>query len=344
MGNKKLNTLLKNPPNWIDGKGRFAETILSSRVRFARNLKQFNFPNRTKEDELDEIMNFIISHINYKCITSLSEFSPLDKKFLVERRIISREFSKKTKGRGVGIWEGENIGLMLNENDHIRIHSICSGLNLELAYEKLNKLDDEFSESLPYAFSSKLGYLTACPTNTGTGLRASVLVHLPGLVHSEQIKKILEMLHKDGFLIKGFYSDGTMVEGNLFQISNQVTLGITEEEIIDKLHKMILQVIGYENNARELLLSNTRAQLEDKIWRAYSILKNARLLSNEEFINLSSAVRFGIELGILKKVSLQNLNKLLIFTQPAHLQESIGGMIDSTERNVKRALYVRKNL
>ncbi|MCK4308050.1 protein arginine kinase [candidate division WOR-3 bacterium] len=362
MGSEKLRILLENPPKWIDGRGEFSEMVLSSRARFARNIRQFSFPNRAKENELEEILDFIKSHINKvqsaKCptdpadkvqsefVTPLSEISPIDKELLVERRLISREFSRKTRGRGVGIWDSENIGLMINGEDHIRIHSIYSGLNLELAYEKVSEFDDKFSKSLPYAFSPRFGYFTACPINTGTGLRVSVLVHLPGLVHSGKIKKVLEMLSKTGFMVKGFYGDGTMVEGNFFQISNQITLGKKEEEIINELHETVLQIIEYENNAREFLLSNARAQLEDKIWRAYSILKNARLLSNEEFVSLSSAVRFGIGLGILKssKVSLRNLNKLLIFTQPAHLQKITGKSIDPIGKDARRALYVRENL
>ena len=339
-----MRVSLKNPPRWTDGKGELAEIVLSSRIRLARNLRQFNFPWKAKENEIEDILEFIKSHIDCSFITSLSEFSSLDRICLVERHIISRKFSRETKGKGVGIWEGENIALMINEEDHLRLRSIYSGISIGLAYEKLNELDDEFSKLLPYAFSPKFGYFTACPTNTGTGLRASVLVHLPGLVHSGKIKKVLEKLNKIGFLVKGFYGDETIVEGNFFQISNQMTLGREEEEIVEGLHKTVLQVIEYENIAREFLLKNARTQVEDKVWRAYSVLKNARLLSNGEFVNLSSAVRFGIGLGILKEVKLQNLNKLLVFTQPAHLEKRTGKMINPGDIDARRALFVRENL
>ena len=344
----EFRDLLTNPPSWSSAEGEFAEIVLSSRVRLARNMAKFKFPLRTKQEELEEILNFIEERVTSiegdKLILRLVDFSPIDREFLAERHLIQREFLKDGRGKGVGIWSGEDLTLVINEEDHLRLQSITPGLNLERAYELTNKLDDELSKRLEYAFSAQLGYLTACPTNTGTGLRVSALIHLPGLVHSGKIKKVLEKLGQIGFSVRGFYGEGTRVEGNFFQVSNQTTLGRKEEEIVDGLHRTILQVIEYENNARELLLKSARLQIEDKIWRAYSILKSARLLSSEEFINLSSAVRLGIGLGVLKDVRLRTLNELLIFTKPSHLQRITQKPMEPSERDARRAMYVREKL
>ncbi|MDI6840191.1 MAG: protein arginine kinase [bacterium] len=344
----KFADLLTSSPSWTNAEGEFAEIVLSSRIRIARNLSQFKFPLRAKRDELEEIFNFIEERVatvrGDKLIVPLAELSPTEREFLAERHLVSREFLKNGKGKGVEIWKGESLAVVINEEDHLRLQALTPGLNLERAYELVNKLDDELSGKLPYAFSSQFGYLTACPTNTGTGLRVSVLIHLPGLIHSGKIRKVLEKLGQVGLSVRGLYGEGTKVEGNFFQISNQTTLGRKEEEIVDGLHKTVLQIVEYENNARELLLKSARLQIEDKIWRAYSILKNARLISSEEFINLSSAVRFGIGVGILKGLRLQTLNELLIFIQPAHLQKITGKPMEPSERDARRAMYVRQRL
>jgi len=257
---------------------------------------------------------------------------------------VSNELLKDITGRGVGIFDGESISFMLNEEDHLRMQSIVSGLDLPLAYKRLNELDDTFSASLTFAFSPKFGYLTSCPTNVGTGLRASVLLHLPALVYSGKMRKIIDNLASIGFIVRGFYGESAHIEGNFFHLSNQPTIGRKEEEIIDGLHKIVLQLIGYENSAREVLLKNAHLQIEDKIWRAMSILRSARLLSVDEFVNLSSAVRLGVGLGILKDVKISTLNKLLIFVQPAHLEKQMGEPKELAEYDMRRAMYVRDSL
>lgn len=340
----RIDDFVNNPPLWADGVGNYPEIVLSSRVRFARNLELFKFPVKSSVKELEEIFAFLSSRISSIPVFPLSQFSLLDRKLLVERHLISDKFIKDTNGRGVGVDEGEVLSFIINEEDHLRIQSIMPGLSLELAYKKLNEVDNNFSSFLPYAFSTKFGFLTACPTNIGTGMRASVLLHLPALVHSGKIRKVLENIAQIGFIVRGFYGEGTRVEGNFFQISNQTTLGCKEEEIIDGLHKTTLQLIEYENSACDVLLKNARPQVEDKIWRAYAALKSARLLSTDEFINLSSAVRFGIWVNILKDVKIGTLNKLLIFTQPAHLQKLMGELKTPAELDMRRALYVRENL
>lgn len=342
----RFGGLLQNAPSWCRGDGEFPEIVLSSRVRFARNLEQFRFPLRANKEELESVFNLVQEKTASEdnTIVDLAQLSDLEKKLLVERHLMSLELLKNGKGKGLVIWEGEHLSIMLNEEDHLRIQSLASGLSLEKAYEQANKLDEKLSKKLSYAFSPQFGYLTTCPTNTGTGLRVSVLVHLPALIHSGKIRKLIERLGQLGFSVRGFYGEGTQVEGNLFQISNQTTLGRGEEEIVDALQKTILQLVEHENDARKLLLKSARLQLEDKIWRAYSILKSARLLSSGEFISLSSAVRFGIGLGILRDVSLKTLNELLISIQPAHLQKIASKSMEPVERDVRRAMYVRQRL
>ncbi|MCK4352690.1 protein arginine kinase [candidate division WOR-3 bacterium] len=344
----EFKDLISFSPSWTNAQGEFAEIVFSSRVRLARNLAQFKFPLKAKKEELKEIFNLVkncmASIPGEKLVFPLLSLRPLDKEFLVERHFISRQFFKNRDGKGIGIWKEENLAIIINEEDHLRIQALTAGLSLTKAHKLANRLDNDISKKLPYAFSSQFGYLTSCPTNTGTGLRTSVLIHLPGLVHSGKIRKVIERLGQVGFSVRGFYGEGQEVEGNFFQISNQTTLGRKEEEIVDGLHKTVIQVVEYETRARELLLKNAEIQLEDKIWRAYAILKSARLLSTKEFINLSSAVRLGVGLGILKKVSLKTLNELLIFTQPAHLQKITGHPMEPAERDTRRASYVRQKL
>lgn len=343
-----LNDLLTTTPSWSNADGKYSEIVLSSSVRLARNLGKFKFTWRAKKDELESIFNLVSDSVSSlgtdKLVIHLSELSHIERKFLVERSLVTPDFIRNGTGKGLVIWKDETLSLMINGEDHLSSQSLAPGLNLKSAYNKLDRLDNELSSTLSYAFSPKIGYLTASPTNVGTGLRASVLIHLPGLVHSGKIKKLLDKLMQLGFLIHGFYGKGTSVEGNFFKLSNRATLGRREEELVDSLYKIALQVIEYENDARELLLKNVRLQLEDKIWRAWAILKLARLLSFEEFVNLSSAVRLGIGLGILRRTTLHTLNELLLFVQPAHLQLITKGPMASGKQDVMRALYVRQKL
>ncbi|MBI4721961.1 MAG: ATP--guanido phosphotransferase [Candidatus Stahlbacteria bacterium] len=331
-------------PLWSSGEGIYSEIVLSSRIRLARNLAAFKFPILSSVKEIEEVFAFISERISFVPIFSLAHFSAFEHKLLLERHLVSNELLKEIAGRGVGIFSGESISFMLNEEDHLRMQSIVSGLELALAYKKLNELDDTFSTSLGFAFSPKFGYLTSCPTNVGTGMRASVLLHLPALVHSSKIRKIVDNLASIGFIVRGFHSESAHIEGNFFHLSTQPTIGRKEEDLISGLHKIVMQLIEYENSARELLLKNAHLQVEDKIWRAMSILKSARLLSVDEFVNLSSAVRLGVGLGILKDVKISTLNQLLIFVQPAHLGKLLGEPKELAEYDMRRAMYVRELL
>lgn len=242
------------------------------------------------------------------------------------------------------MWDKESFSVLINDGDHIKIQHIISGLNLELAYKEINKIDNFIAESLPYSFSAQFGYLTASPTNIGTALRASAWLHLPGLVHSEKLRKVLDKLSQLGFAVKTGCGGGIKAEGSFFEISNLATLGRKEEEIIDSLEKTVLEVIEYEKEARDILFKSARLQVEDKIWRAYGILKNANLLPLEEFVNLASVVRLGVNMKVLKDLDLKTLNELLLYVKPAHIKKISGDTNSFVELDNRRAMYVRKIL
>jgi len=238
----------------------------------------------------------------------------------------------------------DQASVMVNEEDHLRIQALRSGFALEATWGLVAALDAELGQRLAFAFHPEFGYLTSCPTNVGTGLRASVLVHLPGLVLTKEINRILQGLTQVGLTFRGLYGEGSEVVGNLFQLSNQTTLGKSESELLDKLGKLVRQVMEYEERARQILLRDATAILEDKVWRAYGLLRYARTLSFEETMNLLSGVRLGVGLGLIPNVGMYALNKLLVFTQPAHLAAAQGRALSEDEVPVRRAAYVRQVL
>jgi protein arginine kinase len=238
----------------------------------------------------------------------------------------------------------DEASVMVNEEDHLRLQTLRSGFTLESAWEQVASLDRELGSQLPYAFHSEFGYLTSCPTNVGTGLRASVLVHLPGLVLTKEITKILQGLTQVGLTFRGLYGEGSEVVGNLFQLSNQTTLGKSERELLDQLGKLVRRVMEHEERARQVLLRDATSILEDKVWRAYGLLRYARTLSFEEAMNLLSGVRLGVGLQLIPDVGMYTLNRLLIFTQPAHLAAVQGRALSDDEVPVQRAAYVRRRL
>jgi protein arginine kinase len=344
---------LSKSASWLDAKGAYSEIVLSTRIRLARNLSGFNFVHRMKVKELREVLiqvkkvckesNTLTSNGDVVFI-DLKELPPLDLEFLVERHLIGVDMASGGKSRGVVVGDEEKASVMINEEDHLRLQAFVSGLQPTKAYEIVNHLDNELEEQLEYAVSEDLGYLTACPTNTGTGIRGSILIHLPALVLTKEIDKVLRGVTQVGFAVRGLYGEGTEVKGNFFQISNQTTLGRSEEEIVESLERIGKQVIQYEREARDVLMKSARNQIEDKIWRAYGMLKYARVLTSDEFINLSSAVRLGVGIGTIRQVSLQELNLLLIHTQPAHLQKIYDSEMESEERDFRRAEYAREKL
>jgi protein arginine kinase len=274
----------------------------------------------------------------------MDELSPIDKQFLVERHLISRELAGNSDSSAVEISEKEIFSCMINEEDHIRVQVIQSGFNLEEALRLISDLDSKMSSKLNFAYDERWGYLTACPTNVGTGMRASVMLHLPALVMTKQINRVLQTVSKLSLAVRGLYGEGSEASGNFFQISNQTTLGHSEQELVDNLARIIRQVIGYEKKARESLLSDRKMELENKIWRAYGTLDNARLISSKETINLLSLVRLGINLKIFKDIDIKTINELFIIIQPAHLQKIEKKVLDSNQRDIKRAELIRRKL
>ncbi len=348
----KLDDLVHQTSEWLKGQGPNSEIVISSRVRLARNIDGIPFSHRASAEKQGEVISRARPAIESKpflrnsSFFDLSELSPLDCQFLRERRLISHELAESKGVRAVVVGDRELISIMINEEDHLRLQAIGSGLQLMDTWHLIDRIESELDAKLKFAFSREWGYLTACPTNAGTGMRASVMLHLPSLALTRQIGKILQAITKLGLVARGLYGEGTEPLGNYFQISNQVTLGLTEEEIIDNIERVIKQIIGHEENARKILLDKEGKKefLEDKVFRAYGILKNVRIIDSAETINLLSALRLGVDLGLTKDINRQVLNELLIITQPAHLQKREGKALSPAERDVKRAELIREKL
>jgi protein arginine kinase len=335
---------------WLDGTGPAADIVLSTRVRLARNLKEVPFTHRAREEQMAMVYSSVVSAVRKtpalvsSAALPMRELTPIDRQFLVERHLISHDLADNGRLRGLLLVPDESVSAMVNEEDHLRLQALSSGFQLRSAWEAVNTIDDDLGQDLDYAFGDELGYLTACPTNVGTGMRASVLIHLPSLVLTKQIGRVLQGITQVGLAVRGFYGEGSQIMGNFFQISNQTTLGQSERETVEGLERVTRQIIDYEQRARDELLKDARVQIEDKIWRAYGALRHSRVISSQEVVNLSSAVRFGVALQLSGLASVPVLNELLIRSQPAHIQLAQGREMEQRERNVVRADYVRKLL
>ncbi|MDP3786331.1 MAG: protein arginine kinase [Candidatus Omnitrophota bacterium] len=335
---------------WLKGSGPNADIVMSSRIRLARNLAKYPFPHWAKPAQLEVVLSDFekaykdIDYFKGALYLRMKELSSIDKQMLLERHLISREHIMSPEYKSVLISDREIISTMVNEEDHLRIQVLQSGFNIQNTWQLANKIDDELDKKLDYAYSTDLGYYTCCPTNVGTGMRASCMAHLPCLVMTKQINQLLNAISKLGLTARGFFGEGTEAYGNFFQISNQVTLGHSEEEIIDNLERLIRQVIDYENAARKSLLANQKQLLDDKISRAVGILKSAHLMTSEEALVLLSEVRLGIDLGMIKDIDINMLNELIVQIQPAHLQKLEGKHLSAEERDVKRAELIQSKL
>jgi protein arginine kinase len=337
--------------NWIKTEGLEASIVLTSRIRLARNLNTAPFPDRISAEggrniisTIEEVF-FKIPEIgeDYKSI-HLWQQGDTENRIFMEKYLISQKLLNNGNKSAVIINKEETVSIMLNEEDHIRLQTITAGLNLEETYEMASRLDDFLEENLTFAYDEKLGYLTACPTNLGTGLRASVMIHLPALAINNELNRIFNAVTKVGMTIRGLYGEGSKSEGALFQISNQLTLGISEKDIIDNLNAVVNQVISQEKLARNQMLKIYKYELKDKIFRSLGLLKTAVLLESKECLNLLSNVRMGVEMGIIKDVSRVVLNSLLVEMQPATLQEKFGKELSNKERNFNRANLIRERL
>ena len=347
----KLSRIIANTGEWLSGSGPHDQIVVSSRVRLARNLKGTPFPGWAKKAErvavLEEIRTAVenLPEMQESFSEKLEDLSPLEKQVLVERHLISREHAAKGAGSAVIMNTAQTLSFMINEEDHLRMQAIRAGLQLDEVFAMINQADSELEESLDFAFHNDLGYLTACPTNVGTGMRASAMLHLPGLVISEQVNKIINSVNKIGLAVRGLHGEGTEAIGNLFQVSNQTTLGEAEEEIIGRLNKVIYQIMEHEQNARQILLQQRAETLLDQIGRAYGILCHAHSITSKEALNLISFIKMGIDLGLFPFKCRLQVDELFIETQPAHLQKGLQvTKLGADERDSLRAALIRAKL
>jgi|TARA_B100000519_G_scaffold108846_2_gene94312 protein arginine kinase len=336
---------------WLKGSGPESDIVISSRIRLARNLADFPFIRKcsdTDRMEIETTLHKAVAKIDswqerveYVDVSDLSE---LDRQFLMERQLISREHSEGSGARSVAIDSSEQFSLMINEEDHLRIQVMQSGFDLHTSYDFIDQIDNLIEQNVNFAFHARLGYLTACPTNVGTGMRVSVMLHLPALVMTREIDRVLRSMTKINLAVRGLYGEGSQAMGDFYQISNQVTLGRSERDLIDQISEVVPVIIEYERNAREFLKQESRNELNDKVKRALGILNSAESISSEETMHLLSSVRMGVNLGILDNVQIPTINKLFIHTQPAHLQKLHGMELSSADRNAARAQHLRRSL
>lgn len=344
---KEIPSYLLGPCGWLSRQGQHDDLVVSSRVRIARNIEGLPFSHWASSADLKRIAESCLLAIPdcpsmaRASILGVEHFDSLDRKYLVERYLISRELAESGMERFVAVDRGEFCSVMVNEEDHLRLQVLMSGLNLREAWQRVDALDDEMEQRIHYAFSHTYGYLTACPTNAGTGIRCSVMVHLPALVISQRIKKVLAAVTQIGLTVRGLAGEGSEIAGNLFQISNQWTLGASEEETIEKLENILEQIVENERKTREDLWSEVRIALEDKVWRAYGVLSHARIVNSKEALDLLSHVRLGLDLGLIRGVPYSGINDMLVQCRPAHLQKRAGQKLSAQERDVVRGEFLR---
>lgn len=335
---------------WMEGTGPESDVVISSRVRLARNLKDFPFPSLASDSQRKAVLDKVESILSKEKVFSsfsnlkLQDLSPLQRQVMVEKHLLSPLMAKEYRYSSLFLRADEVVSIMVNEEDHLRIQCLLPGLQLQRCWEESSQWDDHLETNLDYDFEKNLGYLTSCPTNVGTGLRVSVMLHLPGLALIEQISRLLSAVSQVGLCVRGLYGEGSDIIGNLVQVSNQVTLGQGEEEILQNLYGVTRQLIEQEQKARQLLLNKGREKLEDRAGRALGILKHARLLSFKEMMQLLSDVRLGVDLGFFNGISRKALNELMVLARPGCLQLLKGAELNSYERDLERASQVRKYL
>ena len=346
----RFSTLVKHPADWMTGGQGEHGAVLTSRIRLARNLRHHPFPGWAKREQRAAALDLMrpaveaLPAMKDGFSQELGDLGSVQKQVLVERHLISREHAARGEGSAAVIERRQTFSLMLNEEDHLRMQAIRPGLQLGAAFHALSELDSQLEESLELAFDPALGYLTTCPTNLGTGLRASAMLHLPGLVLSDQIGQVLQAVNKIGLAVRGLYGEGTESLGNLYQISNQSTLGESEDTIIRRLERVISQVAGHEANAREKLLEDDPEMVADKVGRAYGLLRHSHIIDSKEALNLLSLVRLGATLGFFPPQTVILCDTLLMDIQPAHLQLHSGRKLSPEERDSLRAEIVRSRL
>ena len=345
-----LRELVDNAARWLSGEDDAEGMVVSCRARLARNLSASPFAPKATLDDQERVIERVLGaaqrsrQLGNAAFFKMNVLQGNERQLLVERHLISPALADSKGQRGVLFSSDESLSVMINEEDHLRLQAVLPGLQAQAAWQQVDALDDDLGGALDYAHSAQWGFLTACPTNTGTGLRVSVLIHLPALVLTEDMERVMRGLTQMTFTVRGFYGEGTNASGNLFQISNQSTMGVSEEEIVEKLAEVTRQIMEHEREAQTALLKEASSQVEDKVWRAYGLLAHARVLSSQEFMNLLSAVRLGRSLGLMGTMSSGFINQLMIITQPSHLQAEAGVELSPEERDVRRAYVVRRRL
>lgn len=341
----------KTLSEWMKGTGPERDVVLGSRVRLARNLSRVPFPSVADDDQKRYVVNQaksaldrIEGGIGDVEFVPMAEVSPLERRLLVEKHLISPALTQDVKNKAVILRDDEAVSVMVNEEDHLRIQALFPGLAPDEAYQLCSFVDDAFDHVVEYAYSPRQGYLTACPTNVGTGMRASIMLHLPALTMSNQIKRVIGAISQVGLAVRGIYGEGTEVLGNIYQMSNQITLGHAEDEIVNHLKDVTLRVIDQERGAREQLVKRERLQLEDRVYRSYGILANARSMTSHEAMQRLSDLRLGIDLDLVKGIEPRILQELLVMIRPAHLQKIMGEELDAPRRDERRAALIRERL
>lgn len=336
---------------WIDDSGIEKDIVISSRIRYARNLNNHKFPILLDKKEADEIFDEIseIVKSNDICGKNFSHFKTsdipdLEKNMLIERHIISPALIKNQDISGFILSNDEKISIMINEEDHLRLQVLSSGLNLKECLEKADEIDSMLDDKLEYAFNKQFGYITSCPTNLGTGIRASSMLHLPGLVLTGRLERLLNTISKFGISVRGVYGEGSKSLGNLFQISNHATLGNDEKTIVDKVEKIAMQIVSREKEARNYLFNENNVEIDDKVHRAFGILTNAKIISTDEAVKLLSLVKLGMDLGLIDNSQKVNFNKLFVEIQPMNIQFEAREELNEKERDIKRAEIIKKRL
>jgi protein arginine kinase len=345
-----FDALTQSTGEWLRGTGEEADIVVSSRIRLARNLMQYPFPGRADPTARFEVESMLrekvlalstCGQLQYESIDSLNS---VDRQFLVERQLISREHSEKEGPRGVAIDSRESVSLMINEEDHLRMQVFRSGFALDECWSAINRIDSEIEDAVSFAFSEEFGYLTSCPTNVGTGMRVSVLLHLPALVLTKEIQKVFQAMHKMSLAVRGLYGEGSQAMGDFYQISNQITLGKSEEQLVQMVKRVVPGILEYERRTRQALVKEDRNRLHDQVSRAFGILRSAQTINSEETLQRLSLVRLGINLGLVDSLTIPVVNELFLHSQPAHLQKLRHENLETDDRNAARASYLRKRL
>ncbi|GAB4074389.1 protein arginine kinase [Barrientosiimonas marina] len=337
---------------WMREDGPDSDIILSTRIRLARNFAQYTFPIMADEDDLTHISDFIQREYENQSFQDYHDFafmpiedlSSTERRVLVEKHLISPHLAKQNQASAVLISKNEQVSIMVNEEDHLRIQLYSPGFQLNHVLTKVSELDDWLEEKIDYAYDEKHGYLTGCPTNVGTGMRASVMMHLPALSLTNQLNRMVPAINQLGLVIRGIYGEGSETTGNIFQISNQITLGKSEEDIVADLQSVVSELIEHERKARHYTMKESGTQLEDQIYRSYGILAYSRIIESKEAAQCLSDTRLGIDLGIIENVSRTILNELMILTQPGFLQQYAEKNLTPSERDVLRASLIRERI